>query len=74
MKIPTSSETAPDNSAYWYDKHMEFVDLLFDTVSDPNQNNPILDEGIKKELIRVMKKLMIENDAPLEQFERLGLD
>ena len=74
MKIPTSSETAPDNSAYWYNRHMEFGNLLFNIVSDKNQKNPLNDEKIEKKLICEMKKIMVKNDAPDEQFERLGLD
>jgi arylsulfatase A-like enzyme len=47
--------------------------LLFDLKSDPKQMNPIQDPIIEERMIRLMVRLMQENDAPLEQFERLGL-
>jgi hypothetical protein len=50
-----------------------FGTLLFDLESDPGQENPIVDEEIERRMIRLMVKLMQENDVPLEQYERLGL-
>lgn len=48
--------------------------LLFDLIKDPGQtrpiNDPVLEEHYKKRLVRVM----IANDAPVEQFERLELE
>jgi arylsulfatase A-like enzyme len=50
-----------------------FGSLLFDLETDPRQESPINDPEIEKRLIRMMVDLMKENDAPAEQFERLGL-
>lgn len=47
--------------------------LLFDLQSDPRQCHPIRDEELEKIMIKQMIKLMRENDAPPEQFERLGI-
>jgi hypothetical protein len=50
-----------------------FGTMLFDLQSDPGQENPIVDEAVERRMIRLMVQLMRENDAPREQFERLGL-
>ena len=47
--------------------------LLFDLETDPRQEKPINDPGIEKQMIEMMIELLKENDAPPEQFERLGL-
>lgn len=46
---------------------------LFDLEKDPWQLNPIEDEEIEQFMIKHMVKLMADNDAPLEQYERMGL-
>ncbi|MHC4220806.1 MAG: sulfatase [Planctomycetota bacterium] len=46
--------------------------LLFDLEKDPKQENPIEDEAIEQKMIELMVKLMQENDAPADQYERLG--
>lgn len=61
-------------SGGWYGiDFFEFGTLLFDLEKDPEQENPIddkeLEEMMKKHLVRLMKS----NDAPVEQYERLGL-
>jgi arylsulfatase A-like enzyme len=50
-----------------------FGTLLFDLKTDPSQLNPLVDKEIEQHMIRLMVTLMQENDAPLEQYERLGL-
>jgi len=51
----------------------DFGTLLFDLESDPQQENPIQDADVEARMIRLMVQLMQENDAPPEQFVRLGL-
>ena len=51
----------------------KFGTMLFDEANDPEQKTPIDDPQKETEMIELMKKLMRENDAPQEQFERLGL-
>lgn len=48
--------------------------LLYDLDSDPKQLKPIEDKAIEDNMCRHILKLMRENDAPQEQFERLGLE
>ncbi len=52
----------------------EFGNLLFDTETDPKQEHPISDPEVEKRLIGQLIRLMKENEAPAEQFTRLGLD
>lgn len=46
--------------------------MLFDL--ENNHETLINDEKIENEMIEKMRALMIENDAPPEQFERLGME
>jgi hypothetical protein len=52
--------------------------LLFDLETDPGQERPIgdpdVDPAVKQAMTEHLVRLMKENDAPPEQFERLGLD
>jgi len=50
-----------------------FGSFLFDLKKDPTQENPIIDLDIETRMIRDMVKLMKENDAPIEQYDRLGI-
>jgi len=50
-----------------------FGSLLFDLKKDPTQENPIIDFEIEMRMIKVMVELMKENDAPIEQYNRLGI-
>lgn len=47
--------------------------MLFDLKCDPEQKHPIVDEAVELRMIDAMLKLLRANDAPTEQFERLGL-
>jgi arylsulfatase A-like enzyme len=52
----------------------QYGDLLFDLSEDPNQERPIRDNpSLLKEMRDCLVSLMKENDAPPEQYERLGL-
>jgi hypothetical protein len=51
----------------------KFGTLLFDLKTDPRQERPITDRQVERRMIAYMVGLMKENDAPAEQFERLGL-
>jgi arylsulfatase A-like enzyme len=50
-----------------------FGTLLYDLVNDPGQLHPIHDSTIESHMIQLLIRLMHENDAPPEQYERLGL-
>ena len=73
MKIPAETSTSPDNSSYWYDRHMKYGDLLFDLKEDPGQNHPIKDKAVEERMKEAMIRLMRESEAPEEQYKRLGL-
>ena len=50
-----------------------FRTMLFDLEADPSQENPIEAPDIERRMIDLLGKLMRENEAPPEQFKRLGL-
>jgi arylsulfatase A-like enzyme len=47
--------------------------LLFDLSKDPKQEYPLDDPQVENKMIELLIKLMKENDAPVEQYERLNL-
>ena len=47
--------------------------MLFDVVEDPGQEHPIDDPETEQRMVEHMIRLMEENDAPEEQYVRLGL-
>jgi len=47
--------------------------LLFDLESDPHQEHPLLDDEIELRMLRLLARVMHDNDAPRSQFERLGI-
>ena len=51
----------------------QYGTLLFDLEADPKQENPLVDLKIEDQMIAHMVGLMEANDAPVEQFERLGV-
>jgi arylsulfatase A-like enzyme len=50
-----------------------FGTMLFDLEQDPQQENPIQDAEIELRMTRLLVDLMRETDAPVDQYERLGL-
>ena len=52
----------------------EWKTLLFDNETDYVQNNFLNDPEVEKRMIHNLIRLMKENDAPVEQFERIGLN
>ena len=63
MKIETST----------YYNAYRFGNLLFDLDNDPQQEHPLNDPEIEQKMIETLLELMKKNDAPMDQFERLGL-
>lgn len=47
--------------------------LLFDLESDPEQLNPLIDDQLELRMMTLLVSLMLANDAPPSQYERLGL-
>lgn len=56
----------------WQYNH-PYQTLLFDLASDPQQSQPIHDPVVEARMVSHMIRMMKENEAPLEQYERLGL-
>lgn len=52
----------------------EWKTLLFDNQADYAQDHPIQDEDVENMMIDNLIRLMKINEAPVEQYERLGLD
>ncbi|SFE67263.1 Arylsulfatase A [Paenibacillus algorifonticola] len=51
-----------------------FGTLLYDVTADPEQAHPLKDPEVESKMVELMTKLMRDNDAPPEQFERMGLN
>ncbi|HWS49454.1 MAG TPA: sulfatase [Microbacterium sp.] len=47
--------------------------LLFDVSADPLQQVPLADDALELRMLKLLRDLLIENDAPASQFERLGI-
>ncbi len=47
--------------------------LLFDVDNDPEQLHPVEDAEVEQRMLGHLDLLMTENDAPVEQWERLGM-
>ena len=47
---------------------------LFDLQNDPHEMNPIDDPAVVARLRRSMVEKMIQNEAPVEQYTRMGLE
>jgi hypothetical protein len=56
----------------WSHKH-PYQTMLFDLHQDPDQEHPIQDAAVERHMIEHLQRLIRENDAPPDQFERLGL-
>ena len=60
-------------SGQWESPRFSFENLLFDLHSDPWQQQPLEDAEAEERMTGLLRTLMEECDAPLEQYERLGL-
>ena len=61
-------------SGVWQGCSPECLDTaLFDLETDPGELHPLHDTETEARMKALMKKLMEQNDAPKEQFARLGL-
>jgi arylsulfatase A-like enzyme len=56
-----------------YTNPHKYGNLLFDLRQDPGQENAMDDPEIEARMIRHMRQLMRDNDAPPEQYDRLGI-
>jgi hypothetical protein len=51
----------------------DFGTLLYDVENDPSQTTPLRDAVVERRMIGFLKQLMEDNEAPPEQYVRLGL-
>ncbi len=54
-------------------RQAEFPTALYDLAHDPQQERPLEDPEVEARMSDLMVQLMQQNDAPPEQYERLGL-
>jgi hypothetical protein len=47
--------------------------LLFDLETDPHQERPFTDDDVELRMLRLLVERMRDTDAPVSQYERLGL-
>ena len=72
LRVPVI-DRSPMYNNYGPGAFIESDTRLYDLASDPGQDKPIHDDAQEKRLVRLMAKLMAENDAPPEAFSRLEL-
>jgi hypothetical protein len=53
---------------------LESETRLYDLEADPGQERPLDDPAVEARMMRLMRELMIANDAPPEALARIGLD
>lgn len=63
LKIPAKMTVNPD----------QYGTLLFDLKNDPREKNPIKNSEVEQRLLQAMREMMTTNQAPVEQFERIGI-
>ena len=51
-----------------------FQTQLFDLATDPGQLDPIEDDAIEGQMVGLLEEALVANQAPREQYQRLGLD
>jgi len=56
----------------WSD-YAPYKTMLFDLHNDPHQEMLLLDDGVELRMAQLLLDLMRESDAPVEQYQRLGL-
>ena len=61
------------NAGVWLFEKPRHRTMLFDLESDPEQKVPIDDREVERRMTSLLIDLMKQNDAPPDQFERIGL-
>ncbi len=73
LKISRANPDPNGNQARPWKNSTAAQTLLFDLQTDPGQLHPIQDSAVEQRMIGLLVGLMRGNDAPVEQFARLGL-
>jgi hypothetical protein len=71
MKIPAHRSLFDAPRHDYFGKPLQT--MLFDLESDYLQNKPITNPDVEGQMRNHVTRLMEQNDAPAEQYERLGL-
>ena len=66
MKIPAGKSSSLSGKS-------EFTTMVFDLKTDSQQEQPLAKPEVEKKMIKLLIQEMKKNDAPTEQYERLGL-
>ena len=66
-------KTLKTSARHRYGTPYIFGSLLFDLSNDQQQEKPIYDLNVEKRMILLLRDEMKKNDAPLEQYQRLGI-
>ena len=64
----------PKIPAECYIPAFDYGNLLFDLEKDPGQEHSVQDREIEERLCQFMTDLMKREDAPAEQYIRMGLE
>jgi len=72
LKVPVTN-TSPMYNVYGPGALLESETRLFDLEKDPGQERPLADDAVERDMVALMRDLMIENDAPPEARARVGL-
>lgn len=67
LAVPASEDWGNTAACYRYG------DVLYDLETDPNENSPLGDPQKAAWMQKAMRSLMRENDAPPEQYSRMGI-
>jgi len=73
LKVPVI-ETSPMYNTYGPGVLLEDETRLYDLEADPGQERPLVDAAAEARMERLMKGLMVANDAPPEALKRIGLE
>ncbi len=73
MKIDAAPVQAPGVTGDIASRSSRFGSLLYDLETDPAQQHPLDDPSAEEKMTAHLVRLMKRNDAPREQYERLGL-
>ncbi len=65
----------PDAHGLWSKNQQlpEYSTLLFDTKTDPGEEDPLDEPEVEARMLKLLVKTMKANDAPREEFIRLGI-
>jgi arylsulfatase A-like enzyme len=72
LRVPATPKS-PNYALHGPAAQHDTVTVMFDLTTDPGQEHPLADEVVHARLCREIVRLMKQNDAPPEYFDRLGL-